>query len=466
MRKETDYLQQLISSLSKHEKSYIISQLSPNKNKNHFLLFNVISKQKEYNNKELEAQLNIKNISVRKNRLFAKLLQILNVYQENHNDKAVLNRKMSELAILRNKGMFHKMWLEIKKLEKEIIEKEYFSLMIKLLEEKTNCINLLSHKDLFQKQIKLQEQYYFYTNKSNRQYQMFTNANRTNMVVKSYLPSDETGLKYLSQIIASSVMLEFEKFSFIEKSLYFDIMQNYHLFIGDLKPYKDYAVKNYTHWQTDKDKQNTNAVNYIIMLSHLQKACAYTSSWHKDIEIELEKLSKIHHQLHRFINIRKKLNKLTYLLVTEKYKTIQQLNIDYDIFSANDLIIIQIKLAISFFHLGNYLKAKKQLNNILNADFRHILFFEFETAHLLFILCIIKQEMNSDYIDNQIDNSIRWMKKQDAIKMSSILRAIKRWYLASAGKKEKIAKDILEKTKELKNLIITLELNLEATFNC
>jgi len=114
MRKETDYLQQLISSLSKHEKSYIISQLSPNKNKNHFLLFNVISKQKEYNNKELEAQLNIKNISVRKNRLFAKLLQILNVYQENHNDKAVLNRKMSELAILRNKGMFHKMWLEIK----------------------------------------------------------------------------------------------------------------------------------------------------------------------------------------------------------------------------------------------------------------------------------------------------------------------------------------------------------------
>lgn len=137
-------LHQLIHSLSKNEKRWFSTNSKKDSDYQH--LFNIIEKQKVYDQEEVKRNFSQKNISrqlsVRKNYLFENILQGLSTLRINYNYESHLNAQMQYCEVLISKNLIHSAHKRIKKIKNDCLDHELFLLALNALQVERKILAL------------------------------------------------------------------------------------------------------------------------------------------------------------------------------------------------------------------------------------------------------------------------------------------------------------------------------------
>jgi hypothetical protein len=156
----------LIKSLSKQEKRYfkIFSNRHSSENNNYYKLYQIISKQDEYDEQEvidnLKDQKFVNRLSIAKTRLYDQLLKSLNAYHANKSIDSELLYILMSIEVLYNKALYKSAWKKLnrginlaEKHEKLELSLQFYNWKHKLLEKEnyegfdSNKLEILSNKE-------------------------------------------------------------------------------------------------------------------------------------------------------------------------------------------------------------------------------------------------------------------------------------------------------------------------------
>jgi hypothetical protein len=137
-------LHQLIHSLSKNEKRCFST--NSKKDSDYQRLFNIIEKQKIYDQEEVKKNFSPKNISrqlsVRKSYLFENILQELSTLRINYNYESHLNAQIQYCEVLISKNLIHSAHKRIKRIKNECLNHELFLLALNALQVERKILAL------------------------------------------------------------------------------------------------------------------------------------------------------------------------------------------------------------------------------------------------------------------------------------------------------------------------------------
>jgi hypothetical protein len=161
---KNDPLFELIKSLKQTEKSYFKKMAvshKKNSDNNFLVLFNLIEKQKKYNEKKIKSILGDKHFAQKKKHLYEKVMESLRQYNAKNNHLSLINTSLTDYNILLSKSMLE---LADKSLEKARIlslkSESYYDLLkvlnlkIELLKNKNNVQEIEIHIEKYKTSVK------------------------------------------------------------------------------------------------------------------------------------------------------------------------------------------------------------------------------------------------------------------------------------------------------------------------
>ena len=140
--KQSNYLKELILSLTKPEKRYFKVFASTHKSKNlSILLFDEINKNKVYDEsllrEKFRKEFKLKQFHVAKNYLYHLILKALSSFYQEHSVERKLNTAIDEIEILFHKGLYIQSYKTLLNAKKSAIQFEKYLKLLNLIDRKS-----------------------------------------------------------------------------------------------------------------------------------------------------------------------------------------------------------------------------------------------------------------------------------------------------------------------------------------
>jgi hypothetical protein len=378
----------LIKSLSKQEKRYfkIFSQRHSSQNNNYYNLYQIISQQEEYNEKDVILKLKdrqfVNRLSIAKTRLYDQLLKSLNAYHSNKTVDSELFFILMSIEILYQKALYKSAWKKLErgiklaeKNEKHELSLQFYKWKHKLLEKENyegfnskNLDTLWNAENCIIEKVNIHQKLWFVKSKLFKV--LFYNGNRT---VKSVGIFDHFLKKNLDSINKNNLGIKSEFLLHHIYSAYF---------------YSNNKLdKSYTHLQKNLDLMEKHPLmfvdNLISQISVLTNMAfiGFKLRKHDEISPLLEKLKNLRKTAEKFdinMQIRWFYSYYSIYLAMKSSKLSEQIdeteveNINKGIEKFNGKIPILRKLDLKFALSVIYFKAGKarialqEIHSVLN----------------------------------------------------------------------------------------------------
>lgn len=140
----------LINSLSRSEKRYFRQHAQlyrPQETADYMVLFDLISKQKTYQSKQLKKEIadkNIEYVSIKARYLYNAILVALTNYKKNRNTFIQLNSNFQKVYILESKGLFKEAFTLLKRIKKQARKTQRFEILYQSLEKEEELLITLN----------------------------------------------------------------------------------------------------------------------------------------------------------------------------------------------------------------------------------------------------------------------------------------------------------------------------------
>ncbi len=271
-------LYELINSLTKHEKRFVLLDLKDSRQQINYLLFASILQLKRYNEDDLKLALQepkiVSTLPFHKNKLYNTILKILRKYRLTSNEKLNISQQIDFLAILKEKRLFKKLKKEINRLQKICIKREYYPFLLQISLFKKQLIIETETKNVIEKlkQISGNEKQYLkrietQTNLESIDRMLFFN-NKININRK----------EIAEQIIKEKKFNKIKPISFKEIYQYQCIQSQIAWAKQDMKAYLKWRKESYTLWTKNISKRKKKLFTYTSVLINYLDACRITKN--------------------------------------------------------------------------------------------------------------------------------------------------------------------------------------------
>ena len=465
MKTTSNFIHQLIHSLTKNEKGYFVKLLKVHggdpMNKKYFLLFSAIDKQLTYNESALTNQFKaepfIKQFSVAKNYLIQIILKSLIQFNGTKTIENVLSKEIDTCNILYQKGFIKEYQQSLSKVKRKSIlyEKHDFTLTIIKKEKellvnlkdknfKKNLQKLLDEESKILDDIKIE-------NQLSKYYYILTTEIHQNRIIRS-----EKEIAHLFPII-NSLHEDFPKFknSFSSKNYYYGIQIIYNYLINDFKKAEEFGILHEKLFLQNPLLAKQKLDDFMEISYHYLGA-KFQLGNHEKIELLLNKIYKL--EVDTYELKQKKFfvyysNMIRLYASTYQYKKAEQLLIDLNKelptiithLSISNKLTLFLNSSILQFALGNYNASLDYLNayfEIADNSFRKDAF----KFALIFNLFIHLKLGNLQLLENLLKNIKQGFRKEKQIFLyEKILIEFLSKTIGNINKKEKI--NLLKRTK-------------------
>lgn len=451
--KISEHLFQLIKAMSSHEKRYFklySSRHTIGEENNYVLLFDAIEEQKEYDEPEIlkkfKGQAFIHQFSIAKARLYNAILRSLDAYHSDSSVNSQLKRQLHFAEILFRKTLYgqcsrvlqsakklaqkyekYSTLLEISRMEKELIEKNYYS-----GQDESHIKTILSEDLEILEKMKNHSEYW--SIKSN----FFQWLNKKGQA------RNEEELKKFKAIIDNTLLKSEEKALSTEtKYLYYHIYSAYYFAIGDYENSYENLKKNAelieTNPQIFRDEPNiyfsllTNIIYVSVQTKKISEAFAYLKKL-REIPKTLD--TKKNEDLEvRLFSSANSIELTTYILLGEFEKAESLIpGIEAGLtkykgkFSKVREGFFYLNIAVVYFANGKLNLALKWANKLLNST-------EIEESEDIF--CI-----------GQLLNLVIHIELKNEMHLPYVLRSVSR-YLAKKNRLHKFENSFLDFTQKI-----------------
>jgi hypothetical protein len=465
VRTTSNFIHQLIHSLTKNEKGYFVKLLKIHggnpKNKKYFSLFSAIDKQTIYNELAIINQFKdetfIKQFSVAKNYLIEIILKSLIQYNGTKTIENVLSKEIDTCNILSQKGFIKAYQQNLSKVkEKSILfEKHDFTLTIIKKEKellvnlkdknfKKNLQKLLDEESKILEDIKIE-------NQLSKYYYILTTEIHQNRIIRN-----EKEIAYLFPII-NSLHKDFPKFknSFSSKNYYYGIHIIYNYLVNDFKKAEEFGLLHEKLFLQNPLLAKQKLDDFMEISYHFIGAKFQIGKYDK-IELSLKKIYNLEVETNELKQ--KKFfiyysNMMRFYASTYQYKKAEQLLTDFNKelpsiikhLSISNKLTLFLNSSILQFALGNYDVSLEYLNayfEIADNSFRKDAF----KFALIFNLFIHFKLGNLQLLENLLKNIKQSFRKEKQIFLyEKILIDFLSKAIGNINKKDKIK--LMKKTK-------------------
>lgn len=471
----SDHLFQLVHSMSKSEKRYFrlyASRLQNNENRKFIQLFNLVEKQRIYDEARLlrkAKDLNPAQLPNLKAHLYRQLLQGLKLHNASGSIDIQLRNFVDQARILYNKGLYVQCIRLLDKVKKQAVSYDRSVILLDVIElEKSALSHTVSVNNDERVNRIIDETRQVASRIGN--INVFSNVmlKLNSFYVKNGFIRNHMDLKKVQDFFNSSFPpYEEKKLSFHEKLYLYNSYVSYYFFIQDFERGYRYALKYIQLFDESPEMIINKTEFYIKGLNHLLVA-QHKLFLLKEFGESYKRLMKVHNI--KGINLTESIQMMLF-----RYKYMHKINHYYmmgdftggtkiisvaehelDRFALrmdkHDVLVFCYKVACLYFGAGNFKKTLVWLNKIINSkdvDLREdILSF----ARILSLICHFELN-NIELVEHHLKSTYRFLlKKQGLYKyFVYIIDFMKHLDKHTQGKK------LIRQFEELKEKLMMLE---------
>ncbi len=471
----SDHLFQLIKTLSKSEKRYFrlfASRLQSNENKKFLLLFDLIEKQRNYDEAKILKKARIINpvqLPNLKAHLYKQLLHSLKLYSASGSADIALRNLIDYTQLLYNKGLYEQSIKMLDRAKKLALLHDRSILLLDIIDlEKSIVLHTISEKNdnRVNRIIEEGEQ----VSSSIVNINTFSNLlmKLNSFYVKTGFIRNSREDKQVQEFFNSSLPAYDEKqLSFQEKLYLYLSYTSYYFFIQDFEKGYKYAKLYVELFDTHPDMRINKAEFYIKGLNTLLVA-NHKLSLFNEFEEVYKRLMKVTHikglvmteNLQMMLFRYKYMHKINHYYMMGDFtggsKIISVVENELDRFALrmdkHDVLVFYYKVACLYFGASNFKRALVWLNKIINTrdvDIREdILSF----ARILNLIC--HYELNNiELVEYHLKSTYRFLRKKQGLYryFVFIIDFMKKLNRTMQGKK------LIKHFEELKEKLMTLE---------
>lgn len=273
-KEKSDALFVLIKSLKKSEKRYFKLSEDQSSNKKYVLLFNLIEKQKVYDEDAiLEESPNLKpsQMSNLKAHLYQKILQSLRMYNASSLPNIQLHEMIDHAQLLFNKGLYNQCEQVLKKANKIARNSDNLELQLEILKWEKQVLSHNIGKDIQEKVDEIVNNAKEVSSRINN-INLFTNLQvKFDAVYKKigFIRNKNDFSKIQNVFVTNLPEVDPNQLSVSEKISLFDLYIGYYSFIQDFKTSERYAKEWVQLFDGDKTLRTSRTGEYISGLNHL-----------------------------------------------------------------------------------------------------------------------------------------------------------------------------------------------------
>lgn len=426
------FLHNLIHSLSQNEKRYFKLQadfMFSGHEKSYLKLFELISKEKTWNEKKLKQIMGEKYFSQQKQHLSKKILESLRDFHNGSNPKSLINNYLSDYQILLNKKLFTKAYKIIKKAEKLALTNELYIELISIKNAETALLVLTGEKQKLEQHITNMRdhipkwvQLVDNTLQIEKEFILFVKLNRDVEFIRS-----ESEQKILDTIMKNPVMQSQNVFTIRGKIYQYYIKGLYHFLSGQfnesLKAFEMQLSLFETNPNLSFDLTNEKAktiANICLLYNKTKNKEGFENAISKLQNVTTS--TRLEKDQIKYWTYLLRLNYFTSSLQIEKASewikkeetSIILLKEDFDFWNmmVTEMNYVMFDSVFVYLCESRYSEANKMINNYLNKTETDIKTDNYSFARILHLF--IQLELgNDDYVSDSIISLTRYLKEQN-----------------------------------------------------
>ena len=391
-KKIPDKLYRLIKSMTRSEKRYFKITASHNafgENSNYVKLFDAIDDMDDYSDAGLSRLFRkesfYKNPSIMKSRLYDNILRSLDAYHSRSSVDVELRRMLHCAEILFNRSMYDESLSILVKARKLAVQFEKYTIILeigkwdkKLMERDSYAGKSAQDiSDMWKDDHLLLEKISNYADFWNIKSRLFLLLNKTGKV------RDQEELKRFKKIIDNTLLKSEKKaLSYETRYLYNHIYSAYYFGIGDYINSYLYSKKHLALIESNADLFNEEPNKYFAVLSNMIYLCTQLRKFN-EVTSCLSKLKSIPERMEKELtgDMEVKLFSSAYSAELSLYiqtgefdkalQIIPAIEEGLGKYSINKVraAFFNFNISIVYFAIGDYSKALKSINRLLNDDF-------------------------------------------------------------------------------------------------
>lgn len=432
-KERSDHLFTLIKSLRKSEKRYfkVRNKAQSQDDSKYLMLFDALDKLEEFDEESVIRKndwINPRQYSNLKAHLYKKILQSLKEYTASSNDEVHIREQIDYIQILFDRSLYQQSMQLLQKVKKAVKKSENLELQLEVLKWEKNLLPFSLSKNHLDTVRKIVFEANTINERISRVNQLTNLTAELNAIyVKTGYIRNKEDHDHIRRVFLDQLPeWNEEEFSFREKLLWYDIQLSYYSFIQNFDEVYRYARK----W-VDLFGATPNSAYFLEMyikaLNQLLNAQARLSKYSEFQQTHRELRNLASHRLIQLNeNLQIRLFKYSYahqfngyFMVGDFKKGVsllqrieERLEGYIGMLDKHSELVLFYKIACLYFGNGNYRKALKWLNRIINSEDQDIR----EDVHSFarIINLITHYELgNRDVIDYYIRSTYRFLLKKD-----------------------------------------------------
>lgn len=425
----SDSLFELIRSLNPTEKRYIKVLMSKNSGKSYEKLFDVINKQKVYNEWEIKRKLRgetfIGQLTRVKNYLYEFIVTGLNSYHASYSPAVILNRYLTTVEILFRKRLFVQCKKYLNKAKKLALRYNEYTAMLdilnwerSLMDIRVNVKKRMSDIDTLATQ---EESVLKKISGKNLYRNLYFKAYW--LMLKEGVARDDKRSDEMEKIIKHPFLTAPQNIVDIStRIMYFEIQAFYRQYTGNFSQAYNYRKKLIGYFTHDLLKTPEYLVRYKMALHNFLVISSYLSRYDKVYNNALDELKALSKNNDLSEVVKRDIPVAVFAFKTAKYIGIGKFNEAINLIekefagltplikSENEFIQFYGFFFMSYFATGNYSKALFWLNKIINyphSDHRKDVLF----LARIFNIITHYEKGNYELIENLVQSTRRYFHK-------------------------------------------------------
>ena len=384
----SDVLFTLVKSLKKSEKRYFKVSVSDNGDKKFSRLFDIIDRQKKFNDAEIlkkDTSLNPAQLSNLKAHLYTKILQNLRDYNASTLPNIKIRDMIDHAEILFNKSLYNQCAEVIKKAKKMAVKSDNLEMQLEILKWEKQMLAHSIGKDNVARTDKVIKDVQNVNNRINN-INSFSNLQfrLQSMYKKIGFIRNENDFQEISKVFTDNIpYFVKEELSVSEKISLYNLYIGYYFFIQDFEKGYDYALRLVKIFQAEKALILSRLETYISSLNNLLIAQNKLMKY-REFQGAMRELRGLNNLPSAYLNENIRLKLLKYTFVLEFNRLFMKGDFEQGVLLMNRIntgleqFIVQIdphskmimfyKTACLYFGNGNYQTAINSLNKIINSQ--------------------------------------------------------------------------------------------------
>lgn len=474
----------LIKSLTPAEKRYFkrfSTIYSGNKDNNYLRLFEVINKQKEYDEEAIKRKFKkeafIKQLTFTKNTLNNKILKSLRSFHEGGKNTTIpfqLREALDEIMFLFEKGLFNQLGKNLKRAKKTAYKYEAFTDLLKLLDWETKLVKKVVDKNVKEQlqSIEAEERLVLEKIQNKKTYKDINNEIFAELKVKVGTRTVEE-VAYFTKLIDTPLLENEDRALSLEaKLLYNEILGYYYWRVTDFTLMFTHYKRIYDLWESHEILYKQRPREYKNILCNFLNACyqAQKLDYYPIILKKLRSLAKQRKVDKKDVFKSTCYHELLFYIAKcefrEGIKAIPLISKELDEIKENihpsRLITVYYNISIIYFFSANFSASLTWIDHILGHPKVEARQDVQQIAKILQL--IIHYELdNVDILDNLYRSTYRYLKQDQSVLEKTILKYLRKLIIINPLDKEEVQASLQEFKQEL--LAILEQVNRTLVFS-